>query len=454
MSAFPRLKLTYFGLGRADPVRLALYIGQVPFVDERLTRDQFNARKSLLPFGRLPVLEIDGVTVAETNVALRYAGRLSGLYPVNAPLAALQIDEILHALEELNEQLMPAVTQHGPSQREEILRDVGNRKVVERCAGALEARLEVMQETPFFKVAGERIFIHHLALHNWAEFLHSGFLSPMIPTTVLDTFPLINRIIASVDAHPKVQEWRSFSHEQPKLKLTYLPSTSRAEAIRLVLTLGGIPFEDEQLSHAEFNERKGSSPFHQLPVLEITTETGEPCSSSNRAKNIVTVAQSFAILRYTGTLAGLYPTIDMLEAARIDELLAVIDEGHNAPLFSESFEEHDAARQRTMRLELASGVIPCMLGRLEKRVAGWGGRFAAGGDAMTVADVAIYALVGLFRGNGMPGVPASVVDPYANLLRISASVGKHPVVAAWDKGHHVNSSNGNKKRPLPADESS
>jgi len=128
MSAFPRLKLTYFGLGRADPVRLALYIGQVPFVDERLTRDQFNARKSLLPFGRLPVLEIDGVTVAETNVALRYAGRLSGLYPVNAPLAALQIDEILHALEELNEQLMPAVTQHGPSQREEILRDVGNRK--------------------------------------------------------------------------------------------------------------------------------------------------------------------------------------------------------------------------------------------------------------------------------------------------------------------------------------
>jgi len=107
-----------------------------------------------------------------------------------------------------------------------------------------------------------------------------------------------------------------------------------------------------------------------------------------------------------------------------------------------------------MRLELASGVIPCMLGRLEKRVAGWGGRFAAGGDAMTVADVAIYALVGLFRGNGMPGVPASVVDPYANLLRISASVGKHPVVAAWDKGHHVNSSNGNKKRPLPADESS
>lgn len=454
MSAFPKLKLTYFGLGRADSVRLALYIGQVPFVDERLTREQFNARKPSLPFGRLPVLEIDGVTVAETSVALRYAGRLSGLYPVNAPLAALQIDEVLHALDELNEQLMPAVTQSDPSQREEILRDIGNRKVVERCAGALEARLEVMQETPFFKAAGDRIFVHHLALHNWAEFLRSGFLAPMIPTTVLDAFPLIIRAVASVDAHPKVREWRSFSHEQPTLKLTYLPSSSRAEAIRLVLTLGGIPFEDEQLSHADFSKRKGSLPSHQLPVLEVTTETGEPCSSSNRAKNVTTVAQSLAILRYAGTLAGLYPTIDILEAARIDELLAVIDEGHNAPLFSESFEERDAARQRTMRLELASGIIPCMLGRLEKRVAGWGGRFAAGGDAMTVADVAIYALVTLFRGNGVPGVPASVVDPYANLLRISASVGEHSVIAARDKEQQDKSANGSRKRPLPADESS
>lgn len=457
MSAFPRLKLTYFGPGRADPVRLALYIGQVPFIDERLTREQFNARKSSLPFGRLPVLEVDGVAIAETNVVLRYAGRLSGLYPVNAPLAALQIDEVLHALEELNEHFMPAATEADPSQRDQLLSDLDNRKVVQRYASALEARLGLMQETPFFKAAGDKIFVHHLALHGWAEFLRCGFLAPMIPTTVLDEYSLINQAIANVDAHPRVQEWRSFSHTQPQLKLTYFPSTGRAEPIRLALALGGIPFEDERLSYAEFHERKTSLPFHQVPVLEVTTETGDPGSSAS-TKSVLTIAQSLAILRYAGTLAGLYPTIDMLEAARVDELLAVIDEGHNAPLFSESFAEHDAERKRAMRLELASGVIPCMLGRLEKRAAEWGGHFAAGGDAMTVADVAIYALVGYFRDNMMPGVPTSVVDPYASLLRIFESVGEHPKVVEWNKAHHGehanpngSPANGSKKRPLSQD---
>ncbi len=44
----PFLKLTYFDIpGLAEAIRLAFHVADIPFVDERLTQEQFNVAKGL-----------------------------------------------------------------------------------------------------------------------------------------------------------------------------------------------------------------------------------------------------------------------------------------------------------------------------------------------------------------------------------------------------------------------
>jgi hypothetical protein len=59
----PKLKLTYFDMhgGRGEPVRLALTLGGVAFEDHRFAYPQFAEIRKTVPFGQVPVLEVDGV---------------------------------------------------------------------------------------------------------------------------------------------------------------------------------------------------------------------------------------------------------------------------------------------------------------------------------------------------------------------------------------------------------
>ena len=73
-----QMKLTYFNLkGRAELSRLILAEAGVDYEDCRLERDewaQFKER-SFAPFGQLPVLEVDGVVVAQSNSISRFLAR-------------------------------------------------------------------------------------------------------------------------------------------------------------------------------------------------------------------------------------------------------------------------------------------------------------------------------------------------------------------------------------------
>ena len=53
------------------------------------------------PFNSVPVLEIDGRPVTQSNSILRYVGKLGGLYPKD-DLQALYCDEVMSAVENLN----------------------------------------------------------------------------------------------------------------------------------------------------------------------------------------------------------------------------------------------------------------------------------------------------------------------------------------------------------------
>lgn len=94
-------KLTYFDFGgRAEPVRIAFHAAGIEFEDNRLSFPEFGAMRSTTRFNSVPVLEIDGAAVTQSNGMLRYVGKMAGLYPEDA-LQALYCDEAMDAIEDL-----------------------------------------------------------------------------------------------------------------------------------------------------------------------------------------------------------------------------------------------------------------------------------------------------------------------------------------------------------------
>jgi glutathione S-transferase len=98
-----RFKLTYFDFsgGRGEPIRLAFHIGGIDFEDVRLKFPAFKELQPSFRFHALPVLEVDGQQITQSNSILRHVGRLAGLYPTDE-LQALYCDETMDALEDLN----------------------------------------------------------------------------------------------------------------------------------------------------------------------------------------------------------------------------------------------------------------------------------------------------------------------------------------------------------------
>ena len=57
-------------------------------------------RKAHTPFGALPVLEVDGQKLAQSNAINRYVGKITDLYPSDPWQAAL-CDEVMEAVEDI-----------------------------------------------------------------------------------------------------------------------------------------------------------------------------------------------------------------------------------------------------------------------------------------------------------------------------------------------------------------
>ena len=103
ITTMSQLKLTYFNFhgGRGEPTRLALHMGGVAFEDHRFGFADFPEIRKSAPLGQVPVLEVDGVRVTQSDAITRYAGKLAGLYPTDA-LQALLCDEVMQAVEAAN----------------------------------------------------------------------------------------------------------------------------------------------------------------------------------------------------------------------------------------------------------------------------------------------------------------------------------------------------------------
>lgn len=102
-----RYKLTYFDFdgGRGEPIRIAFHAAGIEFEDDRLSFPEFSEMRGDTRFNAVPVLEIEGAVVTQSNGLTRYIGKLAGLYPKD-DLQALYCDEALGAVEDTYHQII------------------------------------------------------------------------------------------------------------------------------------------------------------------------------------------------------------------------------------------------------------------------------------------------------------------------------------------------------------
>jgi glutathione S-transferase len=206
-----------------------------------------------------------------------------------------------------------------------------------------------------------------------------------------------------------------------KPTLYYLAARGRAELIRLILAEAGVDYTEHPVGHGtppaggrptDFKELKASGflPFGAVPVWE------EPDG--------FVLAQSAAIAAYLGREHGLYGKTAR-HAALCDQMLGAFDDvrAELRKLYLAPPEGRAAVRE-----QLASEALPRWFGHLDRLLASNGG--GAGflvGEAITVADLALWYLLELARDNDFGGA----VERYPALTAFATRIAARPRLAAY-----------------------
>ena len=188
--------LTYFDFdgSRGLECRLALAIAGVPYEDVRLSRAQWLEMKPTTPFGALPVLQIDGRTLAQTQAILGYIGRAHGLLPADG-WAAAEHEAVMASVEDLRAK-MPGRPDMSDEDKK-TAREEFSAGWLNTWGNTVEARIR----GPFLE--GETPSVADIKLAVIARAFRAGAYDH-IPATRLDAWPKLGTLVDAVNAHPAV----------------------------------------------------------------------------------------------------------------------------------------------------------------------------------------------------------------------------------------------------------
>uniref|UniRef100_A0A061SAH2 Prostaglandin-H2 D-isomerase n=1 Tax=Tetraselmis sp. GSL018 TaxID=582737 RepID=A0A061SAH2_9CHLO len=200
-------------------------------------------------------------------------------------------------------------------------------------------------------------------------------------------------------------------------KLSYFDFKGVAEPIRLAFAVGGIDFEDHRFQREDWPQLKPKTPYGSVPTLTIGDRV---------------YAQSNAILRYAGKLAGLYPT-DPVEALAVDQIVDALEDMflHVKP----TVQEQDEKKKMEMRKVLAEETLPKWLGYFNKHIEENGSSGYIVGDSLTIADLKLYTLIGLLTSGMLDGIPKTIAEPFPKVTALLEKVGADEKVKAFEAKH-------------------
>ncbi|KAL4226801.1 hypothetical protein ACF0H5_014780 [Mactra antiquata] len=156
----------------------------------------------------------------------------------------------------------------------------------------------------------------------------------------------------------------------PSYKFQYFDVRGRGELCRYVFVAAGKDFEDARVVREDWPSVKPSTPFGQMPVLEVDGKR---------------LAQSQSIARFLAREFGIAGK-DSWEQALVDQYMGLVDD-----MFKEAvkaFFESDEKKKAELQKNLGEVVFPRFLGQFETALENNGGKYLVG-DSLTLADLAV-----------------------------------------------------------------
>jgi len=194
-------KLTYFnGRGLAETARQIFAYAGVEFEDVRFPHDEeraaFKAFKPKAPFGQVPVLEVDGKMLSQSNAINRFLGRQFGLAGAN-DFEAAQIDALADGLQDMRQKLYPWHMEKDPAKKKELFEKL----VEETLKPGLQRFEKFLTDNGHGHFVGSKMSWFDIqfaeTLSNYEEFLHD----------VLKEFPKLHEFTQKIRSHPNLKKW-------------------------------------------------------------------------------------------------------------------------------------------------------------------------------------------------------------------------------------------------------
>jgi glutathione S-transferase len=193
-------------------------------------------------------------------------------------------------------------------------------------------------------------------------------------------------------------------------KLTYFNGRGRAEIARLIFAAAGVKYEDHRIEREQWPQIKLTTPFGQVPVLEVDG---------------VKLGQSNTIARFLARKFNLAGKTE-IEQARVDMIVDCFEDTLK-PAVTIYFEK-DEAKKAELRKKFLEEQLPVSLDNLEKLLKenkGGDGYFV--GDVLTWADLALLNAIGSLQGAGAK----DVLDKRPKLVALGKRVESLPKIADW-----------------------
>ncbi len=104
------IKLVYFDFDfwRVDILRLCLAYSNIPYIYERIPREEWANKKKDFPFGQLPVMILNGKKFAHTHSIAKFCAIKANLYGKNE-IESLVIDQVIDWANEITIKIAPSI---------------------------------------------------------------------------------------------------------------------------------------------------------------------------------------------------------------------------------------------------------------------------------------------------------------------------------------------------------
>nr|XP_058952798.1 glutathione S-transferase-like [Pocillopora verrucosa] len=204
-----KYKLTYYNLrARGEPTRLVLAYAGVDYEDVRIPFDLKSEEWLALkhsgkcPFGLVPILEVEGVTLCESMAILRFVAKRHGLMPSN-DLQQAKADMFAEGVYGLENEIVRAIVHADPAQQK-VLMEKFNKESLPRQTKYFEKILEKNSKDEVYCVGNKLSFADICFFSFYNSYIAKGQLDP---PDVLKDCPRLTTLYKKVRDEPKIKEW-------------------------------------------------------------------------------------------------------------------------------------------------------------------------------------------------------------------------------------------------------